>query len=157
MTKNTEPQGRPHIFVIRGDLLRVAADAVLIPTDTDLRVETYWCTPGGLQPGQPVEFLCVPKCQVQQDQVEGLFFDPGKRLGQAAGVVRCRAIRKCRAQRCFERVTEQWVIVHDQDGRNQSHSLCLPGAADFLIRSLRLVGRTIPRRKGMSRSIRLLS
>ena len=28
MTKNTEPQGRPHIFVIRGDLLRVAADAV---------------------------------------------------------------------------------------------------------------------------------
>lgn len=51
MTKNTEPQGRPHIFVIRGDLLRVAADAVLIPTDTDLRVETYWCTPGGLQPG----------------------------------------------------------------------------------------------------------
>ena len=62
--------------------------------------------PGGHHPRQSVEFLRVPKGQVQQDQVEGLFLYPGQRLGQAAGMMRRRAIRKRRAERGFERVTE---------------------------------------------------
>ena len=83
------------------------------------------------QPSQSVEFLRIAEGEVQQDQVEALLFYLGKRLRQAAGVLRGRAIRKSRAKRCFERVTEQWMIVHDQDGRNQPHSICLPERRGF--------------------------
>jgi SIR2-like domain len=36
------PDGNGHVFVIHGDLLKLACDAVLVPSDVSLMVERYW-------------------------------------------------------------------------------------------------------------------
>lgn len=42
-----------HLFVVNGRLEALSADAVVIPTDADFRVEQWWRAAAGLEPGTP--------------------------------------------------------------------------------------------------------
>lgn len=68
-----------HVFVIRGDLTKLACDAVLLPCDSQLNINTVWSPllPEGLEPGSYRGWLRLPADLI--DGVVGLGPAPSAR------------------------------------------------------------------------------